>query len=282
MKMKPFFTFFGAVLIMLAFTSCKSEFEKIRTSGDAALMLKMANDYYAEEEYQKAQSLYELVISAYRGKKEAEDIYFNYAYTYYHLRQYVLAAYYFKNFAQTYGGSSKRQDAEFMAAYSNYQMSPTFRLDQTYTLKAIEEFQLFINAYPNNPRVEECNKLIDEMRAKLEKKAFEEGKLYFDLREYQSAIQSFENLLKDFPETDRVDEVRYSIIRSAYLMAENSFVEKQKERYEDTLKRASEFVLRYPDSEYIKEISSILDNSKKKLNQLDNVRYQEQSARAGS
>lgn len=267
---------------MLAFTSCKSEFEKIRTSGDAALMLKMANDYYAEEEYQKAQSLYELVISAYRGKKEAEDIYFNYAYTYYHLRQYVLAAYYFKNFAQTYGGSSKRQDAEFMAAYSNYQMSPTFRLDQTYTLKAIEEFQLFINAYPNNPRVEECNKLIDEMRAKLEKKAFEEGKLYFDLREYQSAIQSFENLLKDFPETDRVDEVRYSIIRSAYLMAENSFVEKQKERYEDTLKRASEFVLRYPDSEYIKEISSILDNSKKKLNQLDNVRYQEQSARAGS
>lgn len=282
MKMKPILTVFAGLFAVMVLVSCKSEFEKIRTSGDPALVLQKANDYYQAEEYQKAQTLYELVIASYRGKAEAEDIYFNYAYTYYHLRQYVLAAYYFKNFAQTYGGSSKRQDAEFMVAYSNYQMSPTFRLDQTYSLKAIDEFQAFINAYPNNPRVEECNRLIDEMRAKMERKAFEEGVLYFDIRQYQAAVQSFENLLKDFPETDRADEVRYMIIRANYLMAENSFVDKQEERYTVTVTLAEEFLARYSESEYLKEVSSILNNSQKKLNQLDNVGYQEQSAGAGS
>ncbi len=282
MKMKPIYTVFVGLLAILVFAGCKSEFEKIRTSGDPALVLQKANTYYEEEEYQKAQTLYELVMASYRGKAEAEDIYFNYAYTYYYLRQYLLAAYYFKNFATTYGGSSKRQDAEFMAAYSNYQMSPTFRLDQTYTLKAIEEFQAFINAYPNNPRVEECNNLIDEMRAKLERKGYEEGVLYFDIRQYQSAVQSFENLLKDFPETDRADQVRYMIIKSSYLMAENSFVDKQKERYQETATLAEEFLGRYEESEHQKEVSSILKNSQRKLNQLDNVGYQEQSAGAGS
>src|SRR5690606_33789470 len=138
-------------------------------------------------------------------------------------------------------------DAEFMVAYSNYQMSPTFRLDQTYTLKAIDEFQLFINAYPNNPRVEECNKLIDEMRQKLERKAFEEGLLYYNIRQYQASMQSFENLRRDFPETEEVDEVRYMIIKASFLMAENSFVDKQGERYKDTVTGAEEFMTRFPD-----------------------------------
>lgn len=282
MKMKPLYTFLVALLAVLSLIGCKSEFERVRTSGDPALMLAKADAYYAEEDWQRAQTLYELVISAYRGKAEAEDIYYKYADTYYQMGQYLLASYYYKNFAQTYGGSDKRQDAEFMVADSYYQLSPTFRLDQTYTQKAIDELQLFINTYPTSPRVEESNRLIDQLRAKLERKAFEEGKLYFDIRQYQSAIQSYENLLKDFPETERVDEVWYMIIRSAYLMAENSFVDKQAERYRDTYTRAEEFITRFPDSEHKREVSSILTNAKKKLNQLDNVGYQEQSARAGS
>lgn len=282
MKMRSNLTVFVGLLVIVIFSACKGEFEKIRTSGDPALVLEKANAYFQEEEYQKAQTLYELIAGSYRGKAEAEDILFNYAYTFYHTRQFVMASYWFKNFAQTYGASSKRQDAEFMAAYSNYRMSPSFRLDQTYTLKAIDEFQQFINTYPNNPRVGECNDLIEEMRAKLERKAFEEGQLYFDIRQYQSAVQSYENLLKDFPETERADEVRYMIIKSSFLMAENSFVDKQEERYRETFNLGEEFITRYPESEYAKEVSSILNSSQKKLNQLDNVGYQEQSARAGS
>ncbi|MEZ5041640.1 MAG: outer membrane protein assembly factor BamD [Saprospiraceae bacterium] len=279
MKIKLISTFF---IVVFALISCKSEFEKIRSGGDAAKMLEAADKYYAEEEWQKAQTLYELIVGSYRGQKEAEDIYFNYSYTYYYLGRYLLASYYFKNFATTFGGSTKKEEAEYMIAYSYYQLSPTFRLDQTNTEKAIESFQSFINTYTQSPRVEQCNRLIDELRLKLEEKAFEGGKLYFDLRQYQSAIQTFENLLKDFPETPNAEEVRYMSTRAAYLLAENSFVERQQERYQEAEEKAEEFLGRYKEGRFVKEVQGMLDNSKKKLNQLDNVRYQNSSARSGS
>lgn len=271
-----------ALVIWVLGTSCKSEFERIRSSGDPDLLFKKAEAYYNDTEYQKARTLYELIISSFRGRPEAEQIYFKYAYTYYYLEEYILASYYFKNFAQTYTISPLREEADFMSAYSNYQLSPTFRLDQTYTLKAIDELQAFTNLYPNSLRVQECNILIDQMRAKLEKKAFEEGKLYFNLRLYQSATHTFENLLKDFPETKNAEEVRYMIIRAYYLLAENSVVERQQERFQETIDKASAFLSRYPNSVYNKEVSNLQNNSSKKINQLNNVRYQNQSTRTGS
>lgn len=262
------------VLSLLVFSACKSEFERIRASNDPDLLYKRANEYYEAGEHQKAQTLYELIISSFRGRPEAEEISFKYAYTYYQQEQFILASYYFKNFSQTYANSAKREEADFMSAYSNYQLSPTFRLDQTYTQTAIDELQLFINTYPRSNRVAECNALIDEMRAKLEKKAFEEGNLYFNLRYYQSATHVFENLLKDYPETKHAEEVRFKIIQSAYLLAENSVVERQEERYQEALARTETFLTRYPSSAYKREVLAVQNNSQKKLNQIKNVGYQ--------
>ncbi|NUO02005.1 MAG: outer membrane protein assembly factor BamD [Saprospiraceae bacterium] len=271
-----------SLLAISLLSSCKSEFEQVRASGDPNVMYKKAFEYYDNEDYLKAQALLELVMPSFRGKKEAEEIFMRYAYTYYHSGQYILASYYFNNFSQTYSTSSKREEADFMSAFSNYKLSPTFRLDQSYSEKAIDGFQLFINTYPQSKRVSECNALIDAMRKKMEVKAFEEGKLYYDLRQYQASMQSFENLLKDFPETDAVEEVRYMMVKAAFLLAENSIVDKQAERYRDASTRAIEFRQRFGSSKYRKEILEIETTSNKKINQLTNVGYQNQSSRTGS
>ena len=267
---------------MVLGTSCKSEFERVRTSGDPAVMLGRADTYFAEEDYLKAQTLYELVISSFRGKQEAEQIAFNYAYTYYYLEQYILGAYYFKNFSDTYGASRYKEEAEFMNAYSNYKMSPTFRLDQSYSLKAIDAFQEFVNQHPASERVGECNRLIDEMRLKLEIKDYEAAVLYFDIQQYQAAIRSFENLLIEFPDTRRAEEIRYMTARSAFLLAQRSFVEKQEERYLDVVKRADAFLARHQNGDYASDVQKMLSDSQKRLKQLDNVRYQEQGSRSRS
>ncbi len=261
------YTFLG-ILVASMMLGCKSDYEKVRTSGDPALILKQALEYYEEEEYQRAQTLFELIISTYRGKREAEEISFKYAYTYYYLRSYLLANYYFNNFVQTYSTSPKRQEAQFMTAYSSYKLSPKFRLDQTYTNKAIEDFQLFINTFPNSERVEQCNQLIDEMRLKLETKAFDEGMLYFNLRSYTAAVQVFENLLKDFPETKNTHEVRYMIIQSAYLLAENSVIQRQEERYGRVLELSNEYLDRFTDSDYFKKVEDLRTSSQKKVSAL--------------
>ncbi|NBC06127.1 MAG: outer membrane protein assembly factor BamD [Bacteroidetes bacterium] len=265
------------VSLVVLSTACKSEFEKVRSSGNVNRIYEKALQYYENEEYQKAQTLFEIIISSFRGKQEAEEIYFKYAYTYYYLQQYILASYYFNNFSNTYATSDYRQEADFMAAYANYQLSPSFRLDQSYTRKAIDQLQLFVNTYPNSDKVQQCNQLIDAMRAKLELKAYKAAELYFNLREYQAAIQSFENVLKDFPDSDNVENIRYMVIRSAFLLAENSFVEKQFPRYKEAIELAQEFLARYDESRYRDEVQQMLDKSRDALNQLEDVRYQNES-----
>lgn len=263
---------------LIAF-GCKSEFETIRTSGDAALWLKKANEYYDAEEYQRAQTLYELSIAPFRGKAEAEQIAYRYAYTYYYTGQYVLASYYFKNFATTYGGSTLKEEADFMTAYSNYQLSPVYRLDQSYSVKAIEGFEEFANRYPNSERLSEANRLIDEMRAKMEIKDFESAKLYMDLGRYESAQQSFENVLKDYPETKRGEEIRYLMAKSQYEYATRSYITRQQERFAKDVELIQIFLDRYPDSQYAEEMRDLLKKDQKKLKELENVRYQSTGSR---
>lgn len=263
----------STVLLFLLSTACKSEFERVRTSGDPNEILTKANAYYEEGEYLKAQTLYELVISSFRGRPEAEDISYKYAYTYYHLEQYILAAYYFKNFSTTYGASQFQEEAQFMNAYSNYKLSPTYRLDQSYSLTAIAALEEFANQHPSSERVAQCNELIDEMRKKLEIKDFEAAVLYFDLQQYQAAIRSFENLLIEFPDTKRAEDIRFKIVRSAYLLAQNSFVEKQEERYNDMLKRAETYLARYRSNENAVAVQKMITEAQNRLTQLEYVRY---------
>jgi len=151
------FIFILAIMGTMCLSSCKTEFEKIRQGNDPEVMLKKGLELYDAAEYEKAQILLEQAISAYRGQKEAEELFFKYAYTHYHLNQFILAAHYFKNFANTFINSEKREEADFMAAYSNVRNSPTFRLDQTYTKQGIEGLETFVNSYPKSETVQECN-----------------------------------------------------------------------------------------------------------------------------
>lgn len=263
-------TLISCFALMFMLGSCKSEFERIRTGGDTERIYSAGMDYYEKGEYLKAQTLFELIISTYRGKKEAEDLFFKYAYTHYYQEQYILAAYYFKSFAETFTNSEKREDALFMSAYSNYQLSPSFRLDQEYTTTAIDQFQIFVNTYPNSPRVEECNQLIDELREKLEKKAVARAQLYYDMGRYKAAVQAYTLTLQDYPESDEAEDIRYKMAKAEFKLAENSIYSKKRERYETTLELANTFLLRYPKSEYRDEVRKFKEISEQQIKSIIN------------
>jgi outer membrane protein assembly factor BamD len=99
------------------------------------------------------------------------------------------------------------------------------------------------------------------LRRKLEQKAFGEGQLYFDLRQYQSAVISFDNLLRDYPESPDVERVRYLIAKSSFLLSENSVIEKKVDRYNETETRCNDFLEKYPTGKYSKEVKQIRKDS---------------------
>lgn len=265
--------------LVLVLSACKSGYERIRNSGDPQLILEAANQFYADKEYFKAQGLYEIILTSYRGQKEAEDIYFNYAYTHYHLREFDLANYLFKNFSNTFINSSRREEAEYLSVYSLYRTAPGYRLDQTATQKAIDGLQLYINSYPNSSRVADCNRLIDECRNKLELKSFEAGKLYYDMENYQASVKTFQNLLIDYPETKNDKEIRLMICKASFLLAENSIYEKQKERYEESLEFCNGFLKKYPGGKQSSEVKSFVQKINRKLKSEPYDRYQNTSSR---
>lgn len=269
--MKKTVTYLLLSASLIGLGACRGDFEKIRSSGDWMTQYQEALKYYAKKDYLKASTLLELVIPQLRGKKEAEDVYYKYAYCHFYLGKYILASHYFKNFAATFPNSTLREEVDYMSAYAQYMLSPSFRLDQKYTNDAIEGLQIFVNTYPTSERVKECNQLIDELRSKLETKAFAEGQLYFDLRQYQSAMQSFENLLKDFPETSNAEQVRYMIVKSSYMLAENSIYEKRADRLKNVVTRYNEFIVKYPKSKYKKELDAYRKDANKKLKSMPNV-----------
>ena len=137
------------LLVTIVFTGCKSKFEKLRLSTDVAKKYQEAIRLYNKKDYSKALILFEDLTQRYRGRTEAEDLSYYYAYTNYKLNDFLSARYHFKNFAETYPSSAKAEECRFLVAYCFYLDSPNYSLDQDNTYKAIEALQFFINLYPS-------------------------------------------------------------------------------------------------------------------------------------
>ena len=253
------------LFFMIVFTGCKSKYEKLRASGDTAKKYREAVRLYDKKDYNKALGLFDDLVTKYRGTAEAEDLSYYFAYTNYKLKDYTTARYHFKIFADTYASSPKAEECRFMAAYCFYLESPTYSLDQENTIKAIEALQLFINLYPKSERVAEASKLISNLRDKLETKSYANAKLFLDIGDYKSAVISFRNSERDFPDTKYAEEMEFLTIKAQVLYAGVSFEIKQEERYNEAIQMYNEFVQNYPSSKYLKEAEGLKKDSEKSI-----------------
>jgi outer membrane protein assembly factor BamD len=255
--------FFGGLLLVLAlvFGSCKSKFEKLKASNDNAKKYKEAIRLYNKKDYSKALELFDVLVTRYRGQEQAEDLYYYYAYTNYKLKDYTSARYHFKTFADTYPSSTRAEECRFMAAYCYYLDSPIYSLDQSNTQAAIDNLQLFINLYPKSERVAEASKLIQNLRDKLEEKSYANSKLYLTIGDYQAAVISFGNSLRDYPDTKYAEEMEYLTIQAQYLYAKASLEYVQPDRYTQAITYADQFTEKYPKSTYLAEVANLKKES---------------------
>ncbi len=241
------FVIFVAVLL----GSC-TEYQRVLKSTDIEYKYKKVKEYYEQEKYYKAYPLLEELVTVYRGTQRAEELYYMWAYSDYFLDDLLLASYRFTQFTKTYPTSEHREECEFMSAYCQYLVSPNWRLEQSSTRKAMDQLQLFVNSYPNSHRVDTINYLMDELQFKLEKKAFEAGRLYLKTEHYTSSVVAFENSLLDYPDTPFREETYFLMFRAQQELAVKSIEQKQLERIQKAKKAYLTFVDKYPNSEYLR------------------------------
>jgi outer membrane protein assembly factor BamD len=253
-------------ILTLSIFGCKSQFEKIRLSNDVAKKYQEAIKLYNAKSYAKALILFEDLSQKYRGRAEAEDLNYYYAYTLYRLGDYTTARFQFKNFADIYPTSKNAEECRYMYAYCYYLDSPKSSLEQDNTYKALDAMQLFINLYPKSDRVTQATKYISDLRGKLEDKAFTNAKLYYDLggydiANYKAAVVALKNAQIDFPDIKYAEEMDMLIVKAQYLYAKNSYETRQEERFNEAIGYANDFTDAHPQSKLSKEVIQLKKES---------------------
>lgn len=244
-------------LIVALFASC-GEYQKALKSEDVAVKFEMATKLYDSEKYADAIRLIEQIAPAYRGKPQAEKLFYMFSMSYYKTKQYYLAAYQFESFVSGYPKSEKLEEAAFLGAKCFSMLSPVYSLDQTDTFKAIEKLQGFLDAYPNSTYFSEANKALRELNDKLEKKIFENAKQFNTIMEYKSAMVALDGFVSDYPGTPYKEDALFYKYDSAYQLAINSVPDKMEERLNVAKTAYNSLVKFKPDTKYKKVADEML------------------------
>lgn len=247
------------ILLVVVVSSCK--YEKLLKSRDYKLKYESALNYFAEEDYIRAEGLFEQLKPILKGTLQADTVYFYSAYANFNQGNFLLAAHYFDEFRKLFGNSPFAQEAMYMYAYSTYKLSPRASLDQSYTNNAISLFSLYLSKYPNTDKKAEINQIIIELRNKLIEKSFKSAELYYNLEDYKAAIIALNNCLDEYPDSKYKEEIMFLILKSKYLLAENSVFEKRIERYQSTVDEYYAFFGEFPESDYSREAKRMFEKS---------------------
>jgi outer membrane protein assembly factor BamD len=251
-----------AAICVAGFASCDG-YNKLLKSTNYELKFQKANEYYEKGNYIRAAQLFEELIPVVRGTDKAEEVYYKYVWSEYRIGDLLIAQFRFKDYTRQYPAGKHVEECYFMNAYCYFLTSPNYRLDQTYTRNAIKEFQSFIDSYPDSPRIDTCNVLIDELRLKLELKDAEIIRQYHDLSDWKATIVAARNFAREYPASRYNEEMLFLVIDSYYLLAINSVESKKEERLNGAIENYVKFVDLYPESTYLSRAESIYNQCKR-------------------
>ena len=255
-----------SISIIILISSC-SEYQKALNSDEVSVKFNLGTKLYDSEKYSKASRLFAQILPQYRGKPQAQKLTYMQAMCFYNTKDYNSSSYQMERFVNSYPDSEKVEEMAFLGAKSYYLMAPIFSKDSEDTKIAIDKLQQFINSFPESEFNDDANELIFELDYRLELKEFNIALQYNTLTDYQAAIKSFENFLIDFPGSDLREKAMYYRFDSAYKLAINSVIWRQKERIENAVSYFNSFKNSYNDSELMDEMESKLSE----LSDINNI-----------
>jgi len=255
------------LLLTTALVSC-GEYQQLLKSTDPELKYTKAVEYFETKDFMRAATLFDEVARYFRGTERSEDVLNYMASSYMGQKDYFTASEYYKTYVKTYPKGKYITTARFMIGYCYYLDSPDARLDQTATRDALTAFQEFLDLHPDNERVPEVNKLMDELTDKLAYKEFLNSRLYFNLgnylgNNYLSAVITAQNALKNYPTNKYREELLFIVLQSKYEQAVQSVEDKKMERYRDTIDEYYNFINEHPEGQFRKQADRIFAEAKK-------------------
>ena len=267
LKMRKFI--FLIPLLLLA--SC-GEYNKVLKSNDIDYKFDYAKRAFEQRKFTQSTTLLEPLIVPLRGGPKGEEALFLLAMSYYENKDYLNSGINFKTYYSRYPKGKFAELARFYSGYGYYLDSPDPQLDQTMTVKAIEELQGFIDYFPNSDKVTIAQNAMSEMQDKLTLKELQNAQLYYNLgnymgNNYESAIITAQNALKTYPYSKYREDFEMLILKAKYQEARQSVEEKKQDRYQDVVDEYFSFINNYPESKNRGEADNIYNLARRHVSQ---------------
>jgi len=204
-----------------------------------------AEKLYGKKDYDGAALTLESLLVTSRATALEDRVLFLLGQTYYNSWQYLLSAEMFTRLLKQVPSTPYARTAQFMIAKSHEKLSPHFELDQQETVKAIDQFSVYMDLFsvadsakissdvetyrellkinPDNPTYKQryakakaefgkidslkyAEKAIPVLREKLAKNTFFAAKQYVQLKKYKAAVIFYDEVIKRYPDTSYIQQ----------------------------------------------------------------------------
>lgn len=220
---------------------------------------------YEDEKWDEAAGAFSAVLTLGRGSNVAQDAQYYLAEANFKNKRYLVAASEYERFTLLYPDSPRRETADLTIARCYYELSPRYKLDQTFTMQAIENFNIFLSRYPSSEYREEAIASIDALREKLAQKIYSAADFYRRTQRYEAAVLTYGEVIDQYPETAWAEQSLVEQMESYILYADNSVANRQRERYQKALDVYDTYLQLFPRGESRTRVEELFDEAEEAL-----------------
>ncbi len=162
---------------------------------------KKGMEELADENYQKAQELFEVILLQDPASEYADDAQFYLAESFYRQEEYRVAAFHYSRVLNDFPGSPLYKQALYMTGECYYKVSPQFERDQSQTETAIRQYRAFLQYFPSDTLAQTVQQRIVDLRTRLAQRDYSVAQQYLDRGEFKAAEIYFQRVIERYPET---------------------------------------------------------------------------------
>ncbi len=249
--------YFATLLTILTLSGChrRPSFEVLPPQE----LFRHSVDLYNRGKYLDASDGLDFFTINYGGHALVDSAQYYLGMSHYQMKEYIIASDAFDQLTRRFPNSSLVPEAMFMVGECYRELSPSYPLDQTYTEKAIDAYQAFIDYYPEyRDWVQKAQKAISECREKLAHKVFANGVIYLKMKDFTAASIYFQEVLDRYYDTPWAAEAAFESgvslaaagKKGEALTAYRTYLEKYPahKRHDEAIK-AVEILLKPPEEE---------------------------------
>ncbi len=243
------------VLIVFVISSCSTKNELVKTepTKSAYEWYNEGVQYYINHNYKEAEHSLSMVNQQHPGSIYSKKSYLVLGNVYYGEEDYLLAIDEYKKFIKLYPNTNDAMFAQYKIAMSYYKMMNGYKLDQTPTKNAIENFLTLLDEYPNNPYKDEVYDHLSDCAKQLYMHQLFITKFYYDLGKYRSAQIELDYMAKHFSDLNFNDEMLYLLASTYYHLGKK----------QEAMAFFNELKKKFPNSKYIALFNKELEKKSK-------------------